>query len=78
MEGEIENERKQSGDYCRDSFGGSGYKVENGGGTTEEKPRFLSQIIGEMDVIHIVGTRNILGMEGKEFNLECDAFNLFM
>lgn len=40
--------------------------------------RFLSQMIGEMDVSHMVQTRSILGMEGKEFNLECDAFDLFM
>lgn len=38
--------------------------------------RFLSQIIGEMDAIHMVWTRNILGTESKEFNLECDASNL--
>lgn len=47
-------------------------------GDSTIKPRFLSQIIGEMDVIHIIWTRNVLGTEGKEFNLECDAFNLFM
>lgn len=30
--------------------------------------RLLSQVIGEMDVIHIVRTRTILGREDKEFN----------
>ena len=40
--------------------------------------RCLSQIIGEMDVFHVVWTRNILGTEDKEFNLERDAFDLPM
>lgn len=41
-------------------------------------PGFLSQVTGEMDVIHTVQTRNILGKEDKEFNLECDTFGFFM
>lgn len=40
--------------------------------------RFLSQIIGEIDVFHVVWTRNILGTEGKEFNWECEASDLPM
>lgn len=30
--------------------------------------RFFSQVKGEMDIIHIVQTRTILGREDKEFN----------